>query len=171
MAEEQAAEGAEVEEGEAPPQPTGGKKKLFIILGAALFLLVAAGAGVYFSGLLDSVLGIEEKGRVPGEMPEGKIFYKLEPITMNLNAKGQAARFLQIGLTLVLVSEKDVPLVEGMVPRITDYVTSYLRELSPEELEGSANFYRLRENILLRVQAAAAPVLVPDVLFNTVFVQ
>lgn len=171
MAEETAQDAEEFEEDEGPPPQTGGKKKLFIIIGAALFLLIASGAGLYFSGLLDSVLGIEEATLEPGEMPEGKIFYKLDPITLNLNAKGRAARFLQIGLTLVLVKESDVPIIEGMVPRITDYVVSYLRELSPEEMEGSANFYRLRENILLRVQAAAAPVLVTDVLFNTVFVQ
>jgi flagellar protein FliL len=164
-------EADDLEEDEGLPSQSSKNKKLFIIIGAIAFLLVAIGAGLYFSGVLDSMLGIEEAVLQPGEMPEGKIFYKLEPITLNLNAKGQTARFLQIGLTLVLVSEQDVPIIEAIVPRITDYVVSYLRELAPEEMEGSANFYRLRENILLRVQTAASPVLVTDVLFNTVYVQ
>jgi flagellar FliL protein len=173
MAEDkEAPEAEETEEGEAPPgEPSGGKKKLIIIAGAAVLLLVVSGAGLFFSGLLDSMLGIEEAALEPGEVPAGKIFYKLEPITVNLNVKGQTARFLQIGLTLVLVGEKDVPLIEGMVPRIIDYIVSYLRELAPEEIEGSANFNRLRENLLLRIRAAASPVLVADVLLINVFVQ
>ena len=171
MAEKEAApEAEEGEEGEAPPaQPSG--KKMMIIIGAAGLLLFATGAGLFFSGVLDSILGIEEASLEPGEMPAGKVFYKLEPITLNLNAKGQTARFLQLGLTLVLVSDKDVPKIEGIVPRITDYAVSYLRELAPEEMEGSANFHRLRENLLLRIQAAAAPVPVTDVLFNAIFLQ
>lgn len=167
----EAPEAEDVEEGEAPPAQPFGKKKLIIIIGAAVFALIATGAGLFFSGVLDSILGIEEATLEPGEMPAGKVFYKLEPITLNLNAKGQTARFLQIGLTLVLVSDKDVPKIEAMLPRITDYAVSYLRELAPEELEGSANFHRLRENLLLRIRAAAAPVRVADVLLINVFVQ
>lgn len=166
----EAPEAEDVEEGEAPPAQPSGKKNL-IIVGAAVLLLIATGAGLFISGVLDSILGIEEASLEPGEMPAGKVFYKLENITLNLNAKGPTARFLQVGLTLVLVSDKDVPKIEGMVPRITDYAVSYLRELAPEELEGSANFHRLRENLLLRIRAAAAPVPVADVLFNAIFVQ
>ncbi len=173
MAEKTAAPEAEdLEDDEAPPaEASGSKKKLIIIAGAAVLLLVVSGTGLFFSGLLDSMLGIEEAARDPDEIPAGKVFYKLEPITVNLNVKGQTARFLQIGLTLVLVGEKDVQAIEGMVPRITDYIVSYLRELAPEEIEGSANFHRLRENLLLRIRAAATPVLVADVLLINVFLQ
>ncbi|HEX9702547.1 MAG TPA: flagellar basal body-associated FliL family protein [Rhodospirillales bacterium] len=174
MAEEddaQAADAEDLEEGEAPAQPASGKKKLFIIIGGLLFLLVSAGAGLYFSGLLDGMLGGERQALGPGDIPEGKVFYKLENVTLNLNAEGRTARFLQIGLTLVLVNQADVPLVEAQVPRIVDYVSNYLREFAPEEMEGSANFYRVREGLLKRVRAAVSPIPVSDVLFNTVFVQ
>jgi len=168
---EEAPEGEEGEEGKAPAAAPSGKKKLIIIIGAAVLLLAAIGAGLYFSGVLDSILGVEQAVLDPNDLPAGKVFYKLEPITLNLNVKGQTARFLQVGLTLVLISDKDVPEIEAKVPRIIDYVVAYVRELAPEEIEGSANFHRLRENLLLRVQAAAAPAPVTDVLFNAIFVQ
>ena len=152
----EAPEAEDVEEGEAPPAQPSGKKKL-IIIGAAAFALIATGAGLFFSGVLDSILGIEEATLEPGEMPAGKVFYKLEPITLNLNAKGQTARFLQIGMTLVLVSDKDVPKIEAMLPRITDYLVSYLRELAPEELEGSANFHRPQTPVIPQVFGEMPP--------------
>ena len=58
-----------------------------------------------------------------------------------------------------------------LLPRIIDNVTAYMRELKPEELAGSANFFRVRENLLVRVQVAVAPVKVTGILFNSVLVQ
>ena len=92
-------------------------------------------------------------------------------MTINLNEEGNKSRFMKVGLTLVLIDELDVPLVEALQPRIEDYITTYLRELKPKELSGSANFYRMRENLLLRVRAAVAPVQVTNVLFNSGLVQ
>jgi flagellar FliL protein len=164
------AEGAE--EGGEIPRPKSGRTKLLIILAAAVVvLLLGAGAGLYFSGLLDSLLGKKQETVSPDDLPPGKVFYKLENITLNMNAEGRTARFLQIGLTIVLVKQEDVAKVEAVAPRIIDYVSNYMRELAPEELEGSASFYRLREGLLLRVRAAVAPVPVTDVLFNSVLTQ
>ena len=96
----------------------------------------------------------------------------LDPeITLNLNEKGKKPRFLKVGLTVVLLNESDVPRLEGLQPRITDYVSAYLRELRPEELSGSANFYRVRENVLRRVRIAVVPVQVTNVLFDSFLVQ
>lgn len=148
----------------------GGKKKLIIIGGSVLLLLIMGGAGVFFSGLLDEMLGIEEEdaGII---ILEGKVFYKLEDITLNLNAEGPKSRFLKLGLTLVLLNEEDIIKIESRIPRIVDNVTAYMRELKPEELAGSANFYRVRENLLVRVQVAVAPVKVTEVLFNSALIQ
>ncbi len=47
----------------------------------------------------------------------------------------------------------------------------YLRELRIEDLKGSAGMYRLREELLTRVNAAIAPAKVHDVLFKEMLVQ
>ena len=158
----------EDEEGEGGPKK-GGKKKLIIIGGSVLLLLITGGAGVFFSGFLDEMLGIEEDTGII--ILEGKVFYKLEDITLNLNPEGPKSRFMKLGLTLVLLNEEDIVRIESRIPRIIDNVTAYMRELKPEELAGSANFYRVRENLLMRVQVAVAPVKVTSILFNSALIQ
>ena len=159
------------EDGEGPPKKKG-KAKLFIIIGAVVFLLIGAGAGVYLLGYLDSLLGLEEVQESEEDtLVQGDVFYKLEEITLNLNQEGKKSRFLKIGLTIVLLHDSDVASMEYLTPRITDYVSTYLRELRPDEAVGSANIFRVRENVLLRVRAAVAPIEVTNVLFNSLLVQ
>ncbi len=164
-------EGEEGEEGEGKAPKKSKRLKLLLIIGAAVFLLLAIGLGVFFSGVLDSFLGLEEEAVDEDIVIQGQVFYKLEEITLNLNAKGKKSRFLKVGLTVVLLNESDVPRLEALQPRITDYVSAYLRELRPEEMTGSANFYRIRENVLRRVRIAVVPVQVTNVLFNSFLVQ
>jgi flagellar FliL protein len=57
------------------------------------------------------------------------------------------------------------------MPRIIDNFQVYLRELRIEDLRGSAGMYRLREELLLRVNASAAPARIVDVLFKEMLVQ
>ena len=61
--------------------------------------------------------------------------------------------------------------IEEMMPRIVDNFQVYLRELRVEDLKGSAGMYRLREELLKRVNVAVAPVKVNDVLFKEMLVQ
>ena len=57
------------------------------------------------------------------------------------------------------------------MPRVVDNFQIYLRELRIEDLRGSGGVYRLREELLARVNAAVAPVKVTDVLFKEMLVQ
>ncbi len=95
----------------------------------------------------------------------------LEDITLNLNAEGPKSRFMKLSLTLVLLNEEHIVRIESRIPRIIDSVTSYMRELKPEELAGLANFYRVRENLLAPVQVAVAPVKVTSILCNSALIQ
>jgi flagellar FliL protein len=54
---------------------------------------------------------------------------------------------------------------------VVDLMQTYLREMRPEELRGSAGTYRLREELLVRASTAAAPAKVSDVLFTQMLVQ
>jgi len=162
----------EDEEGEGAPSKKFKGIKLFIILGGVFFFLFLIVPGLFLFGILDPFLGLGEEDVDQEEaVVQGQVFYKLQDITLNLNQEGKKSRVLKVGLTLVLIDEGDVAVVEALRPRIADYVMTYLRELRPEELSGSANFYRMRENLLLRVRAAVAPVRVTNVLFNSVLVQ
>ena len=134
-------------------------------------MLLLIGGGLFISGILDPILGIEETdGQGDGANLEAS-FYKLEDITLNLGGDEEKSKFFKIGITILLNNDLDISVVEALAPRIIDNVTAYLRELKPRELAGSANFDRMRENFQLRIRAAVAPIQVSDVLFHSALIQ
>ncbi len=153
---------------------SGGKKKLIIIVGAVIFLVIGGIGGAYMAGLLDPVI----EAIAGGESAEGEdsvsaavVFYDLPELLVNLNTGGRKSTFLKIRVALELQKQEDIPRIEEMMPRIIDNFQVYLRELRIEDLKGSAGMYRLREELLTRVAAAAAPAKVNDVLFKEMLVQ
>lgn len=163
------------EELEVEARPKGGMngKKLVLFIVLPILLLGIAGGGVYFSGILgpeETEEGAEEE--VVEEIPTGPaVFYDLPEMLVNLTSGDRRANFLKISVSLELQSEADLPQVEAVLPRIRDNFQVYLRELRIEDLQGSAGLQRLREELLLRVNAAARPAVIQDVLFKEMLVQ
>lgn len=202
----EAAEGAEGAEGEGAK--SGGKKKLILFIVLPLVLLIAGGAGAYFTGALDGLLGKkvvecppDEHGTVPETCPEleaakaaeegehGKdgaegegggehgegakqsAFFEIPNLLVNLNSTSKQPRFLKISVKLELEDPADMPKIEQVMPRVVDHFQTYLRELRVEDLRGSAGLYRLKLELLSRVQAAAPGINVRDVLFQEILIQ
>ncbi len=165
------------EELEGGSKKSGRKKLLMIVL--PILLLGGAGAGVWFSGLADSLLGKDKDFEMAGEAateseqaPEhGTIYFELPQMLVNLSTSGRRTSFLKIVVSLELTSEEDKQSLESALPRIIDNFQVYLRELRVEDLRGSAGLYRLREELLFRVNAAVSPARVTDVLFKEMLVQ
>ena len=134
-------------------------------------MLLLIGGGLFISGILDPILGIEETDGQGDGANLGASFYKLEDITLNLGGDEEKSKFFKIGITILLNNDLDISVVEALAPRIIDNVTAYLRELKPRELAGLANFDRMRENFQLRIRAAVAPIQVSDVLFHSALIQ
>jgi len=162
------------EDDESSDKP-GGKKKLIII---AVVLLLAIGgiAAAYFTGLLQPIIELitgEEATKEEEEEvdKENAVFFPLEELIVNLNAGGRKSTFLKIRISLELADGEDISRIESVMPRIMDNFQVYLRELRIEDLKGSAGMYRLREELLTRVNAAAAPAKIRDVLFKEMLVQ
>jgi flagellar FliL protein len=149
---------------------SGGKKKLIIIAGAAVGLLIVVGAGLYFTGILNRLTGHRDVA-VEAPPPKPLIFFDLPDFLVNLNNAGKKASFLKLSISLELEKQEDVPKLQAVLPRIVDNFQIYLRELRVEDLRGSGGIYRLREELLSRVNAAVAPVKVADVLFKEMLVQ
>jgi flagellar protein FliL len=153
----------------------GGKKKLIMIVGGAVGLLLVAGAGLYFTGMLDSLLG-KKKDVAAAEAapppPKPLVFFDLPDFLVNLNSGGaKKASFLKLSVSLELEKQEDTARLQAVMPRIVDNFQIYLRELRIDDLRGSGGIYRLREELLARVNAAVAPVKVNDVLFKEMLVQ
>ncbi len=159
----------------------GGKKKLIILVVLPLLLIVGAAAGAYFTGLADPVLAMlgmggdkhaaEEKAAADKPLAP-PVFYELPEMLVNLNpGEGRRPSHLKIKVRLELAAATDTPKIEAMLPRIVDSFQVYLRELRVEDLQGAAGMYRLREELMMRVNRVAAPAKINDVLFQDVLVQ
>jgi flagellar FliL protein len=167
---------ADLEDGldvEAVPRSGGmsGKKLVLFVVVPLLLLLIGGGAAAYFMGFF----GAKEEHAVEEHVAEKAhgpaIFYDLPDMLVNLNSGPRRSSFLKISVALELASEKDVEALQQVQPRVIDSFQVYLRELRIEDLNGSAGLQRLREELLLRVNAAAHPVEVHDVLFKQMLVQ
>jgi len=101
----------------------------------------------------------------------GAVFYDLPEMLVNINTAGRKRNFLKLRVSLELANEADINMVENVLPRIVDNFQVYLRELRLEDLQGAAGMYRLREELLMRVNAAVRPAQVKDVLFKEMIVQ
>lgn len=156
---------------DVPKKKLSGKKiVLFFVLP---ILLLGVGAGVFFSGMLSS--DVKEKPVAEAEAgpvaPLKTVFFDLPEMLVNLNSTGRRPNFLKMRVSLELTSDLDVTRVRDLSPRIIDNFQVYLRELRVEDLKGSAGIYRLREELLARVNTAVSPTKVKDVLFKDMLVQ
>lgn len=179
-------EGEGGEEGEADKK-AGSKKKLIIIIAGVVVLLVAVAAGLFFTGIIggggDSehaegedvaggAHGKKAKGGGHGEEgAEASAFLQIPTMIVNLNTEDGTPRYLRLSVQLELANPADMPAVEAVIPRVVDQFQTYLRELRVKDLRGSSGIYRLQMELLWRVNQAAAPVEIKDVLFQEILIQ
>ena len=168
---EAGADGEDSESSKTGRRVPGKKLVLFIVL--PFLLIGAAGGGIYASGLLDSLLGIEEHDQelMVEEEVGPSVYYEVPEMLVNLNTTGRRAGYLKISVSLEVASEEDFARLDAILPRIVDDFQVYLRELRVEDLHGSAGLQRLREELFMRVANAAAPTEVRDVLFREMLIQ
>ena len=183
-AQEEKKDGAAATAGAESAPKGGGKKKLVLI--ALPVLLIGAVAGLWFGGILPPLLGMggtTAEAAAPAPQaptaPPQPAFIDLPEIVANLNAPGRRPSFVRLRARLEVSRTEDVPTVTAAMPRLVDLFATYLREVRPEELRGSAGSQRLREELIARATIAIAPEAradrppprVTDVLFVEILVQ
>jgi flagellar FliL protein len=169
-----AAEDAIVDEAEDAPKKSGKKLILFGVIG--LVVLIGAGAGVYFSGMLgggdEAESAAAGSGAAGGGGQEGVAHYfDLDELVVTLGGAGRKSSFLKMRVSLELEGAADEARIKAVMPRIIDKFQIFLRELRIEELQGSQGLYRVKEELLARVNSAAHPTKIKDVLFREMLVQ
>jgi flagellar FliL protein len=169
------AEDGEKPEGQAAEPKKGlgkflSKKMLMIAVPALLLVVVGGGAGAYF---LIKGHGDEKTAKsddVPLTPPK-VAFSDMQYILVNIQSSDGTPAYLKLGVSLELEDEQHKAAIQPLMPRITDQFQAYLRELRLDDLKGSAGVMRLKEELLRRVNAAAAPYKVRDVLLKEMIVQ
>ncbi len=172
---------------------------LFIVLpavlvlgggGAAAFMLLSGGGGEQHAEA-DAGHGKEKAkggghGGGHGEGAEGEptqgpngttitygeevIFVGLPEMLVNVTGPDGRPAYLKLKLTLEAPDDAVVTTLTEHVPRVTDQFNGFLREMRTDDLAGSAGAYRLRLELLRRVNLAIAPSQISAVLIEEMLV-
>lgn len=178
---------AEGAEGEAPAKK---KPPLMILIAAGVGAVVVLGGGgatafMMLSKPADAAHAKKEKpkkkeeGKKDGkegkspitEGPDGVVFYAYPDLVANLQASDGKPSVLKLKLTFELPDKDTADSIEPNAPRLNDMFQTFLRELRPEELNGSEGNYQLRAEIQRRVNLVIAPAKVNGVLIQEMLVQ
>lgn len=161
---------AEVGAGKAAKK---GIPKLFIIIGAALAVVLIGGAGLFF--LLSGSGGDQaaaDHGAQSAAAPRDTFIFNLPSMMVNLNSEGGSRpAYMKLTIALEVADEAMMTQIQPRLPKVVDAFQVYMRELRRSDLEGSAGIYRLKEELLRRVNLAIYPARVESVLFKEILVQ
>lgn len=191
------AEDGEGAEGETPAKKkmSGKTLVLFIILpailvlgggGAAAFLLLKPSGEQHAeaeAGDHGKAKGGHGAEAAPGEAipgPNGTmitygeggvVFVALPEMLVNITGPDGRPAYLKLKLTLEAPNEETVTALGEHIPRVSDQFNGFLRELRTDDLSGSAGAYRLRLELLRRVNLVIAPLQINAVLIEEMLVQ
>ena len=171
MAKKPKKEAAEDSAGEGAASAGGGKKKLIMIVAAVLVLGGAGGGGFWWFKLRKSDTENTEQAKAAVKKPVSFIDMREMMINLALNPGQDRQSIMKVKLALEVSDPKLSAEIQPLVPRIEDMFLTFLRELRPADLEGSAGVYRLKEELLRRVNVAVYPARVDAVLFKDILVQ
>ena len=131
------------------------------------------GAGLWFTGILPHMLGMDkhEEKAAEAAKPVPPSYRRHSRNGRQPEQQYAQAAYVKLAARVEVPKPEDVEKVRAALPRLQDMMQTYLREMRPEELRGSAGTYRLREELLVRANAAVAPAKVSDVLFTQMLVQ
>jgi flagellar FliL protein len=139
-------------------------KKLLIIVLLPLVLLIGAGAGAFFFGLIPG-FGSEtntedernslkkqaaERATVPEAFEKASLMsleFPMDEFVINLQTERRKTVFLLFSMVLVLSGEEAKTKVKLLEPRIRDSVNIFLSSLTPEQLSGYKGIRMLRQEI------------------------
>jgi flagellar protein FliL len=140
-------------------------RKLMIMIAGGVVLL---GGGV--GGFM--MLGHDHRTEAAAPPPKPAIFVDMPEVLVNLSNTGSdRTQYLKVKVVLEVPDQKLTEEITPVMPRIMDTFQTYLRELRPTDLDGSAGLYRLKEELTRRVNLAIAPNKVNAVLFKEIVVQ
>ncbi|WP_404479620.1 flagellar basal body-associated FliL family protein [Novosphingobium sp. BL-52-GroH] len=178
MSSDEVSDGVPVDE--AGAQKTGGKGRLIAIAVVVVGMLAGAG-GVYWytqSGKPDHA---EEKraeaedpaaeGGAEGEAADPSASYiEVPPMMVNLRGGGAQAKFVKLRFVIVAADGK-VDAVKARLPVVLDALQPFVRELRPDDLDGAAAVFRIKEEMMRRSTEALGKGMVRDVLIQDLIQQ
>ncbi|MBF0621695.1 MAG: flagellar basal body-associated FliL family protein [Magnetococcales bacterium] len=162
-------------EGEGGEEGGGGLSIVKILLIALPALLLGAGAGFFLGGSMTEqsiaeaeIVDPEGAKEDPSEMV-GEI-YKLDPFVVNLN-EPRGNRYLKTTIQLELDTPELRPELERRQPQIQDMILALLASKTTKDLQALEGKFRLREELLSRINTALVHGNVKRVYFTEFVIQ
>ena len=167
---------APAEEGEAGADEAPKSRKKLVIIAAVAVLAVGGGGGAFLMkgrGAQAGGHGEAGHGAPAEEAKKPVVFLDLREMMLNLSPDlgADKAKYAKLRIALELKDAKAEAEVKPLMPRVEDALQVYMRELRATDLSGSVGLYRLREELLRRVNVAVYPAKVEAVLFKDLIVQ
>jgi flagellar FliL protein len=163
------ADNEQAEEGAAEAAVAAPKGKLKLIIAAVGVLFIFGAAATWFFFFRHHGEEMQAEMMAPAKPP---VFVEMPDMLVNLaGLPGERVQYLKVKVVLEVKEEKQAEVVRPTLPRVTDLFQTYMRELRPSDLSGSAGLFRLKEELTRRVNAVVTPGQVSAVLFKEVVVQ
>jgi len=159
----------EGEDAEAGKQSS--KKKLLILAPVVVLLL---GGGGWFAASYMGLFGGSDDIQVGDDRspaPKPAFYHELPEMVVNLSSKENQTNYLKMVIALEVSDQSVAEALQPNMPRVLDLFQVYLRELRAQDLEGSQGIYRLKEELLKRINLAVHPSRVNRILFKEIIVQ
>jgi flagellar FliL protein len=152
-------------EGAAPPKSRFSRKTIMMVAAGAL-VVIGGGTTAYF------MLSGPKEAKPAAVQAKPAVYLDVPEVLVNLSTTGnERTQYLKVKVVLELSDATLTPQIQTTMPRVMDAFQTYLRELRPTDLDGSAGLYRLKEELTRRVNAAIAPSRINAVLFKEIVVQ
>lgn len=160
-------------ESESESEEGGAVKKRFrpskkILLMAVPPVLLLLGGGGYFGA---TSLGLFKSDVEKAAMAPKTLYYDLPEMVVNLSSGEQRVQYLKLKVALETSDQLALDALQPVMPRVLDTFQLYLRELRSTDLEGSAGIFRLKEELLRRINHEIHPNQINRVLFKEIIVQ
>lgn len=148
-----------------------GKKKL-VMIGGALGLVAVLGGGWFFFLKKKPVEEVSAEAAAAAAKKQ-ITFVEMKDMMIGISAGPQQDRqpIVKIKVALEIADPKTADQVKPLLPRVEDAFQVFMRELRPSDLDGSAGMYRLKEELLRRVNVTVYPAKVDAVLFKELLLQ
>lgn len=152
----------------------GGKsKKKLIMIVAGVVLLAGAGGGGWFFFMKKPSPEQIAAAEAAKNAKKPVAFIEMKDMIIGITGGPQQERqpMIKIKVVLETADAKISDEIKPLLPRVEDAFQVFMRELRPSDLEGSAGMYRLKEELLRRVNVTVFPAKIDAVLFKELLIQ
>jgi len=147
-------------------------KRIVMVAAPVLLLLIGGGtAATLFLGGEPEPTVVDPIAAAAASGDTQIVYVDLPDLLVNLKSTDRNSSYLKLSIALEVKGQAQADAVKKMMPRVTDSFQVYLRELRIDDLSGSAGMFRLKEELLRRVNTSIAPLRINDVLFKEMLVQ